>query len=136
MIISGIYKITCVPTKQIYIGSSHNIIQRWYGLTLYDHTYHTYTGANQPMRNALLEFGIDAFTFEILELTAPENLQSRELYWIRQTKCTDPTIGFNVDRNAIRALGYNCKPKNPLQAAMRQFGAIAIADYERLTQSK
>lgn len=88
--ISGIYKITLVETDQSYIGQSVNIGDRW--------LQHIKRGLEvDPATNSLLypkmiEYGIEAFRFEILEETA--DLNEREKFWgdIYAAK----TLGFNL----------------------------------------
>lgn len=75
----GIYKYTNKLNGKSYIGYSQNIENR-YQQHLYD--------ANHPERKgtgidiAIRKYGIENFTFEILELDEKEDLSERERYWI------------------------------------------------------
>ena len=93
MKISGVYKITNKITGDFYIGSSQNIKRRWVG--------HRSPSAHKRQSNSKLykdmaSYGLDNFTFEIIEETA--DLREREQYWIEQLK---PTY------NNIRANGHD-----------------------------
>ena len=79
--VCGIYKITDLITKQVYIGQSVDISRRWkdhirYGL-----------GINAPSTNALYKAmkkdGITEFTFQLLQKCSNEKLNEREKFWIQ-----------------------------------------------------
>jgi group I intron endonuclease len=75
--ISGVYKITNTITDDFYIGSSRDVKHRWA-----DHRSAS-TWANQPnsrMYQDMTQFGLNNFTFEIIEKT--DNLKVREQYYI------------------------------------------------------
>lgn len=86
--VSGVYKITNTITGDFYIGSSKNICERW--------TNHkkssTWTHVNSKLYQAFAKYGIDKFTFEVIEETT--NLKEREQYWIAK---------LNPSYNSIRA---------------------------------
>lgn len=89
--ISGIYKITNKETQEIYIGKSTNIKKRWS-----DHVKSAYGlegVADSQFQRALKEYGIDSFTWELLEEVSKDKLTEREKYWIEfyDTK----TYGYN-----------------------------------------
>lgn len=74
----GIYKFTNKLTGQSYIGQSIHIERRYQEHLL---------EANDNRKNtkwyqALRKYGIDNFTFEILEECLPEELNEKEVYWI------------------------------------------------------
>lgn len=74
----GIYKITNKITKHSYIGQSINIIQRWNShISCADNNTYNY-----PLYKSIQKYGIEAFTFEILELCDKQSLNEREQYWI------------------------------------------------------
>ena len=76
---TGIYKITNLENQMCYVGQAANVAERWRqhikrGL-----------GAEAPTRNklypAMSEFGVENFTFELLEECSREMLDMREDYW-------------------------------------------------------
>jgi len=78
----GIYKVTCDITQDFYIGYSSQIQAR----------YNAYlTGAvnnapiNRNLLNAMIEYGKENFTFEIIEQVYDKSLlEQREIYWIKK----------------------------------------------------
>ena len=75
----GIYKITNLENGMVYIGQSNNITERWR-----QHIKRG-VGADPPTQNklypAMLEFGAENFTFEIVEECPPDKLTEREKYY-------------------------------------------------------
>ena len=91
--ISGVYKITNIITGEFYIGSSKDIKLR--------RAVHKSPSAQKRLLNsklykAMAQYGLDNFTFEVLEETV--DLHNREQYWIEQLK---PSY------NSKRAKGWN-----------------------------
>lgn len=72
---TGIYKITNTKTNKIYIGQSTNIPQRWHA-----HLHEIERG--RGLAKYIQDATIQDFSFEIVELCAPEELDARERYWI------------------------------------------------------
>ena len=77
---SGIYKVANTKTNEIYIGKSAKIADRFsnhiksaYGLE---------GVAESQFQRALKKYGIDMFTWELLEECQKENLSEREKYYI------------------------------------------------------
>ena len=78
--VSGIYKITRLKTKELYIGQSTSIDRR-----LQDHVKTALgvgTLANSRFHKVLFEDGPENFYFEILETTEKNKLRERESYYI------------------------------------------------------
>lgn len=76
---TGIYKITNIENQMCYIGQSTNIADRW------KQHIKRGIGAEAPTRNklypAMLEIGVENFTFEIVEECDKSKLNEREDYW-------------------------------------------------------
>ena len=76
---TGIYKITNIENQMCYIGQAVDIAERW------KQHIKRGIGAEAPTRNklypAMLSIGVENFTFEIIELCAGKDLNSREDYW-------------------------------------------------------
>ena len=89
--IIGIYRITNTVTGDFYIGSSKNIKRRWA-----DHKcksrWKQYP--NNPMYLDMQKYGVDKFTFEIIEEVEVDSLKEKEQHFIETLKPT-----YN-DRNA------------------------------------
>ena len=78
--ISGIYKITHIESGKCYVGQSVDIGERW--------KQHVKRGVGaEPLTNnklypAMMELGIENFTFEIVERTTDTSkLNEMEKYW-------------------------------------------------------
>ena len=76
---TGIYKITNIENQMCYVGQAVNVADRWRqhikrGL-----------GAETPTRNklypAMRQYGVENFTFELLEECPKDNLDAREDHW-------------------------------------------------------
>ena len=77
---SGIYKITCLETKEIYIGKSTDIKNRWQ-----QHcktAFNCGTIASSVLHRKMQQYGIENFTFELLEKVTKDQLSEREKFYI------------------------------------------------------
>ena len=78
--ISGVYKITRLKTKEIYIGQSTSLDKRWQ-----EHVKSALgvgTLASSQLHRAMAQDGPENFTFEVLEETPKDKLRERESYYI------------------------------------------------------
>lgn len=77
---SGIYKVTNIKTNEIYIGKSTKISDR------FQNHVKSACGlegvAESQFQRALKKYGVDGFTWELLEEVPKENLSEREKYYI------------------------------------------------------
>lgn len=76
---TGIYKITNIENQMCYVGQAVNISDR------FKQHIKRGIGAETPTRNklypAMLEYGVENFTFEIVEECDRSKLNEREDYW-------------------------------------------------------
>ena len=76
---TGIYKITNIKNNMCYVGQAKDIASRW------NQHCKRGVGADTPTKNkiypAMLEYGIENFTFEIIEDCELEKLGEREKFW-------------------------------------------------------
>ncbi len=105
---SGIYKITCLATHKIYIGSTTNLRRRrsthLSNLRLKKH-------GNPKLQNAWNTYGEHNFTFEVLELVLlSELLTAREQYWIDKLKAFGEK-GYNIAHVAGSRFGVKDSPE-------------------------
>lgn len=70
----GIYKITNLITNKSYIGLSKHIEQRW--------QEHKNGKGNKLLYQDFIIYGINNFSFEIIEECPQEQLRQKEEYWI------------------------------------------------------
>ena len=71
---SGIYKITNLINNKVYIGQSIQLKVRW--------QQHLTSKKKYILYKAFKKYGIENFSFEIIEYCPPEKLNEREKYWI------------------------------------------------------
>ena len=77
---SGIYKITCLKTGEIYIGKSTDIKNRWQ-----QHcktVFNCGTIASSLLHTKMKQHGIENFTFELVEAVPKDQLSEREKFYI------------------------------------------------------
>lgn len=89
---TGIYKITNVENGMSYVGQSKNITQRW------SQHIKRGLGAETPTKNklypALRAFGVENFTWEIIEECPVDQLNAKEDYWQGFFHCKD--FGYSI----------------------------------------
>lgn len=85
----GIYKITNQCNGKIYIGQSKDIEERWK-----EHKRKMWV-RNTLLYQAMREFGIDNFTFEVIEECEIINLNDKEKYYISKYNTMNPN-GYNM----------------------------------------
>ena len=76
----GIYKITNKINNLSYIGQSTQIEQRF---REHKKSYNWYREKNKKLYKDILEYGINNFSFEILEECSIEELNNKEQYYIK-----------------------------------------------------
>lgn len=76
---TGIYKITNIQNDMCYVGQAANLSDRW------KQHIKRGIGAETPTKNklypAMLEIGVENFTFEVVEECTRAQLNEREDYW-------------------------------------------------------
>lgn len=88
----GIYKIENKINGKVYIGQSIAIKTRWQ-----QHKYEAKSNkSNAPLYLALRKYGIENFSFEVLEECSQELLNEKEIFWIAHYKSNDRDFGYNV----------------------------------------
>lgn len=91
----GIYKITNKINGKCYIGQSIDIHDRWIKhrsrpFQVNDNAYDTY------LYRAIRKYGLDNFTFEVLEECSYEELNEREIYYIDFYNSHYTKNGYNM----------------------------------------
>ena len=93
MSICGIYKITNLINGHCYIGQSRNIKQRWK-----DHRSRAFNTSGKqyeyPLYRAFRKYGLENFSFEVLEECSLKELNIKENLWIKKIEpIYNQTIG-------------------------------------------
>lgn len=83
----GIYKITNQLNNKSYIGQSIHIERRW--------QEHKKPSTESVISTAIKEYGVENFSFEILELCSQNELDIKEKYWMSIYNSIVP-YGYNV----------------------------------------
>lgn len=98
----GIYKITNNINNKVYIGQSVNISARWKA-----HRNIPFNPNNEeyekPLYRAIRKYGLENFTFTVLEECLPEELDDKEIYWISKFDSTDIKNGYNLTKGGQSA---------------------------------
>lgn len=88
----GIYKITNLENQMSYVGRSNDLGERW------KQHIKRGIGADPPTRNklypAMLETGVENFSFEVIEECKAEELDSREKFW--QNYYNSQSFGYSI----------------------------------------
>ena len=93
---SGIYKITCLPDNKIYIGQSVNVPNR------FSEHIKRGLGAEPATKNrlysAMKKWGVENFSFELMEEVPRDKLNERERYWIDYFQSAEFDVGLNGNK--------------------------------------
>lgn len=100
----GIYKITNKLNGKCYIGQSLDIEQRW---SKHLSTFKRKNCPNYKIYRAFAKYGLENFTFEILEECMPEELDHQEVYWINFFNSFED--GYNMSLGGKACNGTNDK---------------------------
>lgn len=91
----GIYKIENLVNGKIYIGQSQNISQRW--IAHRNRPFNTNAlQYDSPLYRAIRKYGLENFSFEVLEETSKEELNEKEIYWIAKFNSNNLDKGYNL----------------------------------------
>lgn len=91
-----IYKITNLKNNKLYIGQTSTTLERRFR----QHQVAAFTlNLQYPLYKAMRKYGIDNFKIELVEEVAPEQLNEREQFYIRQY---ESFVSFNKGYNATR----------------------------------
>jgi group I intron endonuclease len=78
----GVYKITNQITGDCYVGQSKHVEKRWK-----EHFCKGYGAMHSKLfQDHIDHFGIESFTFELLEECKTEELREKERYWIAELR--------------------------------------------------
>lgn len=92
--VCGVYKITNLITKEVYIGQSVNISDRF--------KQHIKCGlgidasATNKLYNNMQEYGVWNFTFELLQKCSRDKLNEKERFWINMYQSNK--VGMNITK--------------------------------------
>ena len=94
---------------KLYVGQTRQPIEK---------RFLQHSKADSPLGNAMQDCGLENFTIEVIETCGtPEQLRTREMFWIRVLKCKVPN-GYNQTDG-----GESCSPK--IRRSMSKFVPFA-----------
>lgn len=98
-----IYKITNIQNGKVYIGQTVQSFR----IRMNEHKKKMRNGANFPLYNAMRKYGIENFTFEVIDNAASqEELNTKEMFWIHQFNSEHPN-GYNLTSGGAGTLNYH-----------------------------
>lgn len=109
LIMIGIYKITNKINNHCYIGQSINIYDRWKHEKS-DAFREQSKSYNYPLSRALRKYGVENFTFEILEECSREDLNKKEIEYVK--KFNSYNDGYNQTLGGDGTKGFQIKLSN------------------------
>lgn len=93
--ICGIYKITNQIDGKCYIGQSINILKRWT-----EHRYRAMSKGSEGFENhfyrSIRKYGLENFSFEILEECPKEELNEKEQFYVAKYCSNQENFGYNL----------------------------------------
>lgn len=98
----GIYKITNNINGKVYIGQSRCIEKRWakHRSAPFNPTDNSY---NNPLYKSIRKNGLNNFIFEVIEECSVDNLNEREIYWIKYYNSSNLEKGYNLTEGGNNA---------------------------------
>lgn len=130
-IICGIYCITNTINQKKYVGLSKHIYRRWE-----DHKRIAFNPNNKkyhlPLYCAIRKYGLENFSFEIIEVCSEELLKERECYWIKFYNTVN--TGYNLTEGGD--FSCNKDEKHPKAKLTREDVIFCRKEYAKGTRSK
>lgn len=106
----GIYKITNLINNKCYIGQSIHIERRF---AQHKSPYEIERDPDKPLYQAFKKYGIENFSFEILEECAQNELNDKEKFYIEKYQSLTHQNGYNICSGGEGNNGEN-HPKHKL----------------------
>lgn len=98
----GIYKIENKINNKVYIGQSTNIQKRWKE-HLNNYETHRYDYA---IYKAMEKYGIENFSFEVLEECSIEQISEKEQYWIKHFNSYNNGYNMTLGGDGVSSIDY------------------------------
>ena len=143
---SGIYKITKKINKKYYIGSAYDLYKRFkdHKSALENNRHH-----NKQLTRFVSKYGVDNLTFELLEECSILELESKEQYYISNTKnifnetldVKSPNRGKKLSKEHKQNISNSIKAKNIIRSEetktkISKANKGRVGKYERTEEQK
>jgi group I intron endonuclease len=109
---AGIYIITNLVNSKVYVGSSINIADR---IHCHQSHFRSKIHHNKHLLAAVIQYGIENFSFELWEKCDVKILQTREAYWISAFNASDKEFGYNNSTDTNCPARGRKQPKEEIQ---------------------
>lgn len=120
---AGVYKITCLPTGKIYVGSSVDVRKR-----TRKHILQLRRGChdNPILQRAFRKYGEEMFEIECIEIAPRERVVEREQFYLDALQPFGKR-GFNVCRTAesVQGVKRSAETRRKMSAGLKKFAATA-----------
>lgn len=125
----GIYKIENILNGMKYIGQSINVPHR-----LKEHKRDLKYGRshNDHLQKSHNKYGIENFTFEVIDKCNASELDDLEIYWINLFKSNKRGFGFNIESGGRKNKNISDETKLKISKALTGF---KVSDATKLKQS-
>ena len=99
-----IYKITNGINNKVYVGQTIKTPNQRFAHHIYNvnrlleepSLAQTNRRYNMPILRAMVKYGVEQFSFDILEECSNEQVDEKEIYWIEQLESYKPDKGYNA----------------------------------------
>jgi group I intron endonuclease len=119
----GIYCIKNKINNKVYVGSSTNCENRF---KQHKFKFLSNSHPNKHFQTSIIKYGLDNFSFEILETCLEDNLLINEDKWIKELNALNPKNGYNK-KTANRIVWADELKRNHLNA-------VQTDEYRKLQQ--
>lgn len=129
--IIGIYCIENLINHKKYIGLSKDIHRRWgeHRRTAFNSASKSY---DLPIYGAIRKYGLENFSFNIIEECKEEELQEKEKYWIKYYNSTEN--GYNLTEGGETS--YLIEEKHPKAKLTREDVIFCRKEYAKGSRSR
>jgi len=124
----GIYSIIHVPTNRAYVGQSSDIEKRWKR-----HLKLAEIGDKRHLYCALRKYDITEFRFDILEECTTEELNEKEIYWIKELNSYESGFNLTLGGDGIRGHKFTEEAKQRISKAV---SALMTPEYRKILSDK
>lgn len=97
--VGGIYQIKNTLNDKVYVGRTICFYKRCHQ-HIYDFTNERRKCVNDHLSSSIKKYGIDNFTFEVLEICEKSLMEERELWWMDELDSCERGSGYNLRRDS------------------------------------